>query len=132
MQLFGLVIRSFLLDSFDYEISIAWNGMVGSIRLPQGQRASVRGNGRVVPSTKMKIRRISLAPSQAAEVDLKAGGVSQLVSDPNGYVIYKWLGSGVLSGSPESGSAAFRSLGRSSCQGWGKDSIPLSFHPSTL
>ena len=42
------------------------------------------------PPTKLgKVRRTSLPPGQAEVMDLKPGATSQLVSTPNGYLIYK-------------------------------------------
>ena len=42
------------------------------------------------PPTKLgKLRRTSLPPTQAEVMDLKPGEVSQLISTPNGYLIYK-------------------------------------------
>jgi hypothetical protein len=42
------------------------------------------------PPTKLgKVRRTSLPPNQAEVLDLKSGDTSQLISTPNGYLIYK-------------------------------------------
>jgi hypothetical protein len=41
------------------------------------------------PSTTFSIRRVSLPPAQASVMDLKAGEVSSVFPDPNGYFIYK-------------------------------------------
>src|SRR5438034_5038583 len=42
------------------------------------------------PSTKLgKVRRSSLPADQGAVFDLKSGEVSQLISGPNGYFVYK-------------------------------------------
>jgi hypothetical protein len=42
------------------------------------------------PPTKLgKVRRTSLPPTQAEVMDLKGGETSQLISTPNGYLIYK-------------------------------------------
>ena len=44
------------------------------------------------PSTKMeKMRRSALPPNHQAVMDLKPGEVSELISDPNGYYIYKMV-----------------------------------------
>ena len=41
------------------------------------------------PNTSLEIRRISLPPTQASVMDLKAGEISQVFDDPNGYFVYK-------------------------------------------
>jgi hypothetical protein len=49
------------------------------------------------PSTKMgKIRRTGLPPEQASVMDLKPNEVSSLISNPNGYFIYKMVSKDTL------------------------------------
>jgi hypothetical protein len=43
----------------------------------------------VAPNTSIKVRRISLPPTQVAAMDLKPGEVSPVFADPNGFVIYR-------------------------------------------
>jgi hypothetical protein len=58
------------------------------------QVAGIRGTA---PSTIMIIRRTSLPPNQAFVIDLNTGEISSVLSDPNGYVIYRINKKDVLS-----------------------------------
>jgi len=42
-----------------------------------------------IPNTSLVVKRTSLPPNQAPVMDLKTGEVSSVLTDPNGYVIYK-------------------------------------------
>lgn len=54
------------------------------------EEAAAAAEFKAKPPTKLgKLRRTSLPPTQAEVMDLKPGEVSQLISTPNGYLIYK-------------------------------------------
>ena len=55
----------------------------------QAEAYQVAGIQTPAPSTSIKISRVSLPASQASAMDLKPGGVSSALTDPNGYIIYK-------------------------------------------
>jgi PPIC-type PPIASE domain len=55
----------------------------------QADAYEIAGIKTAAPNTTLTIRRISLPPSQVSVMDLKPGEVSEVLSDPNGYDIYK-------------------------------------------
>jgi len=55
----------------------------------QAEAYQIAGIKSAPPNTSMRISRISLPPDQVSAMDLNPGQVSSVLSDPNGYVIYK-------------------------------------------
>jgi hypothetical protein len=55
----------------------------------QADAYEIAGIKTAAPNTIMVIRRISLPPNQVSVMDLKPGEVSEVLTDPNGYDIYK-------------------------------------------
>jgi hypothetical protein len=55
----------------------------------QADAYQVAGIRSAAPNTRLEIRRASLPPSQVSVMDLKPGDVSSVLTDPNGYLIYK-------------------------------------------
>lgn len=55
----------------------------------QAEAYRVAGIQTPVPNTSIKISRVSLPAYQASAMDLTPGEVSSVLTDPNGYVIYK-------------------------------------------
>jgi MFS family permease len=88
-----------LLDHLDWWGLIAMAGFLGALEyvLEEGPRnywlqdeAIAASEMKGKPPTKLgKIRRTSLPPDQAAVFNLKPGETSQLISTPNGYLVYK-------------------------------------------
>jgi hypothetical protein len=62
----------------------------------QADAYEVAGIKSAPPNTSMVIRRISLSPNQISVMDLKPGDISSVLSDPNGYFIYKIKNKNVL------------------------------------
>jgi hypothetical protein len=63
----------------------------------QADAYQVAGIKNAPPGTTILIRRISLPASQVSVMDLKPGEVSAVLSDPNGYYIYKLRSKDMLS-----------------------------------
>ena len=55
----------------------------------QAEAYRFAGIGTATPGTGIKIRRTSLPQNQTSVMDLKAGEISAVIEDPNGYVIYR-------------------------------------------
>jgi hypothetical protein len=55
----------------------------------QADAYQVAGIKSAAPNTSITIRRTSLPPNQASVIDLRPGEISSVLTDPNGYVIYK-------------------------------------------
>jgi hypothetical protein len=55
----------------------------------QAEAYSIAGIKNAPSTTKFWVRRISLPAGQTSIMDLKAGEISSVIADPNGYFIYK-------------------------------------------